>query len=145
MRKLMFAVAAMTAGIAMADVTSANVVGYSNNSITKGYSLSAIQFNTIGAAKKSYKLSELVPTHANGSPVDDAGGRLSIQTFTKSANLDKQYFWVGPEDDEDSYPTLGWYDGYDEDASEVELPMAKGFMISNPFANNEIKFVFKAL
>ena len=35
MKKLMFAVAAITAGVAMADVTSANVVGYSQPATTK--------------------------------------------------------------------------------------------------------------
>lgn len=49
MRKLMFAVAAMTAGIAMADVSSANIVGYQEITVPTGYSLYTVTFKDVGS------------------------------------------------------------------------------------------------
>ena len=48
MKKMMIAVAAMTAGIAMADVTSANVVGYQSQGMTlNNYTMFAVPFQHV--------------------------------------------------------------------------------------------------
>ena len=52
MKKLMFAATALVAGLAMADVTSANIVGYNNRSLdlTKdNWKLVSLSFNEVGA------------------------------------------------------------------------------------------------
>ena len=50
MKKLLFAVAAMSAGICLAEVSSANVVGYSTITLPEGqeYGMYALPFDGIG-------------------------------------------------------------------------------------------------
>ena len=47
MKKLMFATAAIAAGVAMADITSANVVGYQNITINPGFNMIAFNFQPV--------------------------------------------------------------------------------------------------
>lgn len=138
MKKLMFAIAAMVCGSALfaEEITSANIVGYAKNAAAAGYSLSSIQFNAI--SQKSYKLSDLIPLHADGSAVEDAGAMLSIQTFDADANMSAMYFWEGPEDDPDTYTKLGWYDGNDEPADDIVIGEGVGFMVYSPFEEGEL-------
>ena len=50
MKKLMFVAAAMAAGVAMADVSSANVVGYNTLTLpAQEYVMVGVQFNSVGA------------------------------------------------------------------------------------------------
>ena len=48
MKKLMFAVAAVAAGVAVADVTSANIVGYNSSSTVAMNNFKTVAFNTVG-------------------------------------------------------------------------------------------------
>ena len=60
MKKLMFAAAALAAGVAMADVTSANVVGYHGvESLEVDYRLIAPSFLGVGDANGQFSLKDL--------------------------------------------------------------------------------------
>ena len=61
MKKLMFAAAAIAAGVAVADISSANVVGYQNRAAEKsGWNLIAGTFKTIGKEKSAMTLADAV-------------------------------------------------------------------------------------
>ena len=51
MKKLIFAAAAIAAGVAMADVTSSNVVGYSTVDVSNQYTMIGLNWETVGAAE----------------------------------------------------------------------------------------------
>ena len=84
MKKLMFVAAAMAAGLSFADVTSANVVGYANDTLTSTqWKPVCSQFLKIGSKDGSdMKLGELIP--GGGWTY----GSDSIKVLTKAATLD---------------------------------------------------------
>ena len=59
MKKLMFAIAAVAAGVALADVTSANIVGYNKYASRTGYKLIAGSFISVADAKDQFSLADL--------------------------------------------------------------------------------------
>ena len=73
MKKLMFVAAAVAAGVAVADVTSANVVGYQTMAFAKNtWTMTADTFIPVGSA--DMKLGNLIPKGVNG-------GTISINNF----------------------------------------------------------------
>ena len=62
MKKLMFATALIAAGVAVADVTSANIVGYKENGLRMGQSFLAPCFIDVGAAEEGVDILNLKPT-----------------------------------------------------------------------------------
>ena len=52
MKKLMFAAAAIAAGVAMADITSANVVGYQNIEVKNGFNMIALNFQPVDGTEE---------------------------------------------------------------------------------------------
>ena len=87
MKKLMIAAAAMAAGVAIADVTSANIVGYNNITLNKEYTLMTLTFEKVSGG--SMTINEAFPfcdamtcaqanTGADNVQVMNAGGGYDI-------------------------------------------------------------------
>lgn len=91
MKKLMFAVAAMAAGIAVADITSSNIVGYSENGLRHGAKMITAQFVNIGASK-NIDLQSLVPT---GSGIID---QTEIKVLNAGGVGVEDYIWTSGSD-----------------------------------------------
>lgn len=93
MKKLMFAAAAIAAGVALADISSANVVGYYNVDVKAGkFSMVALNIDPMNEGK-TYTLDELFPVGANSTPYGTAGGADQIQTWDH-ANQTYRYFYL---------------------------------------------------
>ena len=111
MKKLMFAVAAVAAGVAVADVTSANVVGYVNDGVPRNVArIVCSQFQKIGVEAADMTLGDLVP-----------GGKWrmgrtdKIKVFKASGAVDFQAVYVDAATatalagDLGRTPDVGWY------------------------------------
>ena len=89
MKKLMFAVAAIAAGAAMADVTSANVVGYQNKELAgQANSFVAMTLMPIGIAKADVTLSQFVPTDGEAGWMYNAD---YLMTLKPNGTTEKTY------------------------------------------------------
>ena len=88
MKKLMCAVAALAAGVAMADVTSANIVGYQTIEIPGGrvYSMFCPVFDKVGGA--TFKLGDIEVVGQDGKEYDgsDNAHKLTGLTARKLKN-----------------------------------------------------------
>ena len=86
MKKLLFAVAAMSAGISLADVSSANVVGYSTITLPEGqeYGMYAMPFDSVSDAEGGLTLYDVFPEPLN-----------SFKGGTMAAYADQIMFWYG--------------------------------------------------
>ena len=102
MKKLMFAMAVMAAGAAMADVTSANVVGYQNlETVSVGKKMICPTFLNVGESNK-VSLADLKVTGytlpsknnkgawINGCP----GGRFILEKLTVNGTHEVSYYWI---------------------------------------------------
>ena len=107
MKKLMFAAAAIAAGVAVADVTSANVVGYNQPAVNAGHALRTVSFVTIGDADK-FDVADIVPMSATheGEALDAKISLLQIDEH--GASLDGVFTWANWGD-----PDVGWQ--YEDD------------------------------
>ena len=85
MKKLMFAVAAVTAGVAFADVTSANIVGYSNYGLRNGGKMVTAQF--LGLNNPSNDIQQLLPQG------DDTIDNVQVQLLDEYGRMTVQYNW----------------------------------------------------
>ena len=97
----MIAMAAMTAGVAMADIVSSSVVGYQEFALNDGYGMTAATFEPING--NSINLQSLIPS---GSGVGGYGD-VVIQVMDSTGSWNGEYAWytmdgAGMED--------GWYD-----------------------------------
>ena len=113
MKKLMFAAAAIAVGVAMADISSSNIVGYSQQTAnaTRNTMMTPNFLNVNSAT--GCKLSDLSVTGYE-PPVwmeeDEyfeggcAGGEFILQFLNNNGSVAAQYYWI---DDGDN--TAGWY------------------------------------
>ena len=85
MKKLMIAAAALTAGVAMADIVSSDIVGYASNGLQNGATMIAPQFLYVGDSE-AMPIEALTPTGSNPDGVE-------IQTLTALGYTDKYYTW----------------------------------------------------
>ena len=114
MKKILCAVAAVAAGAALADITSANIVGYSNRELTANFQeMSSGDF--VGIAVQEFTLDELSMTG------DDVEG--STLRFMLPSGEFKKAIWgeIWFDDDGKEYeddPLIGW-----TDASNPEHPI----------------------
>jgi len=102
MKKLMFAVVAMTAGVCLSDITSQNIVGYAQNALRGGATMVASQFNNVGT-DKAMPLESFKP---QGTGTEN---NVTIQTLDSAGRTVDNYMWVdyaGPDWDQ-----IGWIDG----------------------------------
>ena len=114
MKKLMFAIAAVAAGTVLADVTSANVVGYQNyGDLNKGgHTLTAPTFLQV-SSPTNFTLADLkVTDYPPVIEVDEeeyeggvGGGQIIVRTLTVGGTYGaNQYYWI---DDGETGP--GWF------------------------------------
>lgn len=118
MKKLMFAVAAMSAGICLADVTSANVVGYSTITLPEGeeYGMYAMPFDSVSDAEGGLTMYEVFPeplksfTGNTGASTSDQimfwynGGYKSLYLYSKESVVTRHGKWINPA----SVPDSSW-------------------------------------
>ena len=121
MKKLMFAAAALAAGFAMADVSSANIVGYLNGDLTQGgRNAKTAAFVSVNKGT-SIKLSELKVTGYGEDGLDAGGcwGNVSIRMLKNDGSNQKtksdmpvSYYWFDEVDPDSGeiYYAAGWYD-----------------------------------
>ena len=101
MKKLMFGIgAALLTGAVMADVTSANIVGYSQNQLRQGATMLTPQF--FAMEEGGMDIQALKPV---GDSIDTEGG-IYIQVLNRSGGEDEFYQWIDWGGDE-----TGWMDG----------------------------------
>ena len=122
MKKAMFGLACAAAMVACADITSSNIVGYTNKDQGADYSLVVPMFRGISA--NNYALQDLIPSGENVN----GNGDISVQTFTSLAEADEQFFWL-TEDDMGVEDGDGWYEGdFATKATKVLTP-GEGLML----------------
>ena len=86
MKKLMIAAAALTAGFAMADIVSSDIVGYAQSGLKNGGTMTAAQFVNIGDATEM----DIQQLAAVG---DDAADNVVIQTLDFAGRTVDSYIW----------------------------------------------------
>ena len=142
MKKLMFALTAVAATVAMADVVSSNIVGYQNQGVQK-YQLVSATFTGVDG-KENFKLGDLKTN------CDEAGEVSSgwVEVLDAVVELDnqgtyKRKFVYVPEwyADGEEY-SKGWYDSTDGDFKElldekVDLPFGYGYPVSISGVNGQ--------
>ena len=117
MKKMITMAAALAAGIALADVQSANVVGYQNNGFAgQGYAMGAATFLAVGTAPADMTLGMLAPNDAfyqRGSKitfVSPGGGNAKYYSDYFKKEVTKTLVYQKEDDAEDGE---GWYLDYD--------------------------------
>ena len=98
MKKLMFATALIAAGVAVADVTSANIVGYKDNALRFGQTFLAPCFIDVGQAEDGVDVTNLKPTgaYASGTIIVSelsASGR-SIADYQFIKDRKNNWYWA---------------------------------------------------
>lgn len=130
MKKLMFAVAAMAAGIAVADISSSNIVGYQQQNIAGGkLTCAAFQFTAVGADNATLAN---ISTAGMTPGIYDTMGKAApcIQIYNGKA-YDNYYFISDADDGTERYDLTGWADGEGNLAGEVGIP-STGFWLRVP-------------
>ena len=91
MKKIMFAAAALAAGVAMADggLVSSDIVGYAQTGLKQGFTMLTPQFVAVNGAS-TIALEELVPV---GDDID-TDGAINIQTLTAGGVTIDTYQWI---------------------------------------------------
>ena len=115
MKKLMFAVAAIAAGIAVADVTSENVVGYAGGAARQGNKIMGAQFGAIGEGKAI----DLTTIKVTGYE-EATEGELKMQVLDNLGRGGKTYYFYDVPGE-----LVGWLDGNDD-------PVAEGAVMIEP-------------
>ena len=130
MKKLMFAIAAAAAGTVLADVSSANVVGYQTVTIpAQQQTMIGVQFQGIGG--ESISVQDLIP--------DPLGqGLTGAPTISGAGNADQLAYWDINEDGHYIYLYLN----NTTSTSAVNLPRRNKWCVKN--ANNKMSAEAKA-
>ena len=153
MKKLMFAVAAIAAGAAMADVTSANVVGYQNKELSENAnSFVAMTLQPIGVAKADVTLSEFVPTDGE---FGWSYGTDYLATIKPNGTFDKTFGYVSPfwADLAGDKSYVGWHlfanvseDNFEGERFDNEkIPFGTGVAVYTAMANVTVTFAGEVL
>ena len=119
MKKLMFAVAALAVGVVLADVTSANIVGYAPAELQESGLTAGACFTPVGGG--DVDLVNLVVTSEN----KETGAEVSVQTLNEYGQTQGTYFWydVWPEPELHVYE---WQDEFDETVYEGDVSFQAG-------------------
>ncbi len=136
MKKLMFAAAAIAAGVAVADVTSANIVGYQNKDVSKGTSFQIPTFEIVGS--EGSDITQFKPVDEDGQPLS---GAITVQFYTEKGKLieDQQVSWWLGEDIDEGYED-GWYDGNQDVPKSHKLDLGEGFVVDTSYVGG--KFLY---
>lgn len=118
MKKLMCAAAALIAGVAVADVTSANIVGYANGDLREGNTLASAQFVTIGGAEVDLQTVKPIG--------DDTSDNVFLSVLDEYGFTSEMYTWVNWAGD--TYDQEAWIDS-SYVIAEKSFPAGQGFWI----------------
>ena len=144
MKKLLLAASAAAAMVSLAEINSANIVGFSDTGLNAGYKLLGPTFTMVGNAAGA-KVSDLaVKGYLGNENFVDAGseGDFNFQFLDSAGRSDGAYLWVHPWDWELEEPTWA-ADGYWYDVSagteviagsenDIEIPAGKGIWFYAP-------------
>lgn len=132
MKKLMCAIAAVSAGICFADVTSANVVGYNTAKTVSGFQGAGTCFMAIG---KTGTMADLQVTGYGDSYEDQNIQAVKLDTYGRDTGT--KMYWVDADYGSDGV-WYGWYnDGWDVDLNSTPLASGEGVWFMSP--NTDIK------
>ena len=136
MKKLMFAAAAIAAGVAVADVTSANVVGYQTYTLVPGLNMISDAFLKVDGEGKIL-INDLIPNQKEvcnaSSDVDGTADEILLYEDGNGYSTANQFFFYAYPDEPDEYYDYKWCaegDSEWDDAYEPtvrSIPAGKGF------------------
>lgn len=143
MKKLMFALTAVAATVAVADVVSSNIVGYQNEGVQPGFRFIAAPFTGVDGGE-SFKLKDLKTNCCEDGSVEDGWIEVTdaVVELTNTGSFKRRIVYV-PEwyaDGEEYGP--GWYDDTDtkfsaELGNSVEMPFGYGVQVNITGARNQ--------
>ena len=109
----------------MADVESANIVGYQNADVRQNLSVQLPTFENVGSA--GIDIQKIIPVPAEGE--DLLSGDYTIQIFNDVGRVIASYSYVLGEDIDDGYAD-GWYEEDWETVVEKTLDLGEAFKVS---------------
>ena len=126
MKKLMFAAAAIAAGIAVADVTSANIVGYQTTGIS-ALQIKGVGFNGVGQG--TININDIKPTAENMEELVEYGveGEFVMRVYDPETTATSYFYWCIVGTDEDSNPIYGWGDEGFKPVADIEFSAGSAF------------------
>ena len=131
----MFVAAAALCGSLFADVTSANIVGYSNVAAEKvGLNMMAQAFDAI--ANEGFNLANIKPVVDTELEEMYTGG-VVIMTLTDGGSTDKTYIWTLAEDAADGNGE-GWFDDQGVRIVDEEFLPGEGFLVGTDFETSKL-------
>ena len=107
MKKLMFAAAAIAASVAVADVTSANIVGYTTEEMAENGLGATAGAAFIPVSGESFDLAELSVTGVTAGKTANA---LEAQTLDEYGGTDRSFMWKDTENQFTHVKMFGWYE-----------------------------------
>lgn len=132
MKKLMIAMAAMTAGVAMADIVSSSVVGYQQNATIKGNQGVGATFLPVSGTAK---MGDITVTGYGDSYGDNGIDCCKLDTFGRSQ---AKMFWVDYTEGNETW--YGWYnDDWSVCYNDVELQPGEGVWFKSPNAAYKVQ------
>ena len=133
MKKLMFAAAALAAGIAVADVTSANIVGYAEATLRDVNETAGAAF--VPVTGETIDVTDLVGTGYDPYDMEEdeggCSGEINLQMTDNRGRTEESYFWNDyqyPDEDNEEIIIVvkGWLDGDDEPVAKGDCTVAPG-------------------
>jgi FlaG/FlaF family flagellin (archaellin) len=137
MKKIAIAALALAAatGIALAEVTSANTVGFTTKTVTADtFYLCGIQFEEVGNGTGAISLNNLVTMSGIEAVGYDDMETDAAQIQILNGNAYDTYYYISDAYDADSKPVEGWSDG-NGDLAENAINIGKGFWFMAPAAS----------
>lgn len=117
MKKLMCAVAALSTGICLADITSANIVGYNTAELTKGkYNTMTVQFGNVGTG--TFSLNDIKTDNMTAAEISEEADAIQFWNPATSG-YESYYLYSGPDADD------GWYNAETDASFDDDYPTGK--------------------
>ena len=128
-----------SATVGFSDVTSANVVGYINDTMVDGYKAVAAPFSAVGSVEKGFNLSDMIVEGAD--PITSSVNPVTIQTL-KADGTGGDTYTYHYNDTATAYKNgNGWYDKKRKlitKEADVFFPVGTGLWLKG---NATLKFV----
>ena len=109
MKKIMFAAAMIAAMVAVADVTSANVVGYyqSESNFRVGNTMYTPMFAGVGS--ETYSIQDIKPVGTTVPDGSSGANAITLQKLNATGGIDGNlYYWMDYYDDDEEENEYGW-------------------------------------
>ena len=123
------------ATVGMADVESANIVGYQNANVRQNLSVQLPTFEGVGS--EGMDIQKIIPVPAEGEVLES--GDYTIQIFNDVGRVTTQYAYVLGEDIDDGYAD-GWYEEDWETFVEKTLAPGEAFKVSAAKAGGTFQY-----